>query len=98
MKIVRGFLKIIFSRAVIFTVSILVQAFIIFGLYYFFNEYLTYFYLLFVLLGFSIIVDILNDDSNPMFKLAWIIPILLVPVFGILIYIIYNNKVIPKKI
>lgn len=98
MKIVRGFLKIIFSRAVIFTVSILVQAFIIFGLYYFFNEYLTYFYLLFILLGFSIIVDILNDASNPMFKLAWIIPILLVPVFGILIYIISNNQIIPKKI
>ncbi len=98
MKIVRGLLKIVFSRAVIFTVSILLQIFIIFGIFYFFNEYITYFYLLFVILGFSIIVDILNNESNPMFKLAWVIPILLVPVFGILIYIIFNNQVIPKRV
>lgn len=98
MKIVRGFLKIIFSRTVIFTISILIQVFIIFGIYYFFNEYITYFYLLFVVLGFSIIIDILNNESNPMFKLAWVIPILLIPVFGILIYIIFNNQIIVKKV
>lgn len=98
MRIVRGFLKVVFSRAVIFTVTILIQVFVLAGMFYFFNEYMTYFYLLFILLGFLIIVDILNNESNPMFKLAWVIPILIFPVFGILIYIILNNQFVSKKI
>lgn len=90
--------KIVFSRTVIFVSSVLVQLFILFGIYYVFNEYIGYFYLLFVLLEFTIIVELLNNQSNPMFKMAWIIPILIIPIFGILLYIFFNNQVRTKKI
>lgn len=91
------FKKLVFSRTVISIISILVQLFIFFGMYYFFNEYMGYFYLMFLLIGFIIIVELINKDINPMFKLAWIIPVLLIPILGVLLYIFFDNQASPKK-
>ncbi len=43
-------------------------------------------------LGMVAIVILINGDDNPAFKLAWIIPICVFPVFGVALYIfIYTN-------
>ena len=36
-------------------------------------------------------LKIINDKSNPAYKIAWLIPILLLPVFGGLIYILFGS-------
>jgi len=35
---------------------------------------------------------ILNGKSNPSYKIAWIIPILLFPIFGGLFYIFFGER------
>lgn len=42
-------------------------------------------------------IIVINDDSNPAFKLAWIIPMLTVPFFGWLLYLIFHRHRISKK-
>ena len=53
-----------------------------------FSTSFFYFYLFFVLLSLVVVVYILNDNRmNPAYKLAWIVPILLVPIFGGFFYL-----------
>ena len=47
---------------------------------------------LFYGIGLCVVVYIINKDSNPSYKLAWILPIMAFPLFGVLIYLLYANK------
>ncbi len=42
--------------------------------------------------GLCVVVYIINKDSNPSYKLAWILPIMVFPLFGVVIYLLYANK------
>ena len=48
----------------------------------------------FILKAFSIVVVIyiINKDDNPAYKLAWVIPILTVPILGGIMYLYLGNK------
>lgn len=98
MKLFNIIFKFIFSRMTIFIVSILLQLFIYAGIYMFFYEYIGYFYILFLLLSFITIIELLNDEQNPMFKISWILLILSFPIFGIITYILLNNQLLIKEV
>lgn len=44
-----------------------------------------------LLLSFAAVVWILNDSSNPAYKLAWVIPILIFPLFGGIFYLFFGK-------
>ncbi len=46
----------------------------------------------FHLIGLCVIIYIINRESNPAYKIAWIVPITIFPLFGVLIYLLYANK------
>lgn len=46
----------------------------------------------FYIAGLCVVVYIINKDSNPSYKLAWILPIMVFPLFGVVIYLLYANK------
>ena len=41
---------------------------------------------------------IVNRKGNPAYKLAWMLPILLFPVFGVLFYVFLEYQITPKII
>ena len=47
---------------------------------------------LFYAIGIAMSIYIISRDGNPSYKIAWIIPIMAFPIFGVLIYILYANK------
>ena len=49
-------------------------------------------------LSVTIAVWLVSKDENPAYKLAWIIPILIFPIFGGLFYLMFGNKSMPKKL
>ena len=51
------------------------------------TDYIIYLYSFFTVLSTILVIYILNKKEDPSFKLAWIIPILLVPVFGCIFYL-----------
>ena len=48
----------------------------------------TFFYAI----GLCVVIYIINRESNPAYKIAWIVPITVFPLFGVLIYLLYANK------
>ena len=46
----------------------------------------------FTILSILVILHIISKDENPAYKIAWIIPILLAPLFGGLLYLCFGDK------
>ncbi len=89
--------KFILNRMTIVTIAIIVQ--IVFLLFFVWqlNEYFIYIQGLFLLLSTLLVLQIINSHSNPIYKIAIIVPILILPIVGALLYFVLgNNK--PMKI
>ncbi len=84
-------LRFITQRVVITALLIVLQALLLFGFIWKLDNYFVYFYAGSVLLSLLITLGIINSKSNPAYKIAWLIPILLFPVFGELIYLLFGS-------
>ncbi|MDO4295475.1 MAG: cardiolipin synthase [bacterium] len=93
MRRARKLLRIVFGRTMFVLVFFLIQlGFLILGMRWL-AEYLTYFYGVNLLFGAAVVIWILNEESNPSFKMAWIVPVLVFPVFGCLFYIFVQLQI-----
>lgn len=102
MKKARKLLRIIFGRTAFVVMSLLLQISILLAGFRFLSHYMVYIYGGFTLLSAFVILYVVNKDENPSFKLAWIIPITVIPVFGTLLYLFlelqWEGKIINKKL
>ncbi|SHI43576.1 cardiolipin synthase [Lutispora thermophila] len=89
--------KFLFHRACFLVLAILVQLFVFIGVIVKFYDYFAYFYAASLIISLVVILFILNSKSNPVYKIAWIIPILLFPIFGGLFYIFIGNNKLSKR-
>lgn len=90
--------KILFSQRTTIILLLLVQ--VIFLLYAFFQlgEHSRTFYYTFTILGLALAVYILNKPQNPAYKLAWIIPLLAIPMFATIAYFILTNQYSTRRV
>ncbi len=87
-----GLLSIIFGRTGIIVLMVLVQiAFLLIG-FEFLGKYVFATYWGAEILALILVVHIISKRGNPSFKIAWIVPILTVPVFGALFYVYFNTQ------
>ncbi len=49
-------------------------------------------YMFFTFLSTIVVFYILNKDTNPAYQIAWIVPTLLMPIFGGIVYLIYSTQ------
>ena len=97
-KVKSGFFRVIFSRTGLVFVLILLQlALLLFG-YYYLTIYKGIFYGIMITVSVLLVVYIHNSDSDPSFKMAWLIPILLAPAFGAFFYLFIHLQVGTKVI
>ena len=87
----RKILRFITQRVVLTALLIVLQALLLFGIIWKLNNYFVYFYAASVLLSLLLTLRIINNKSNPAFKIAWLIPILLFPVLGGLVYLVFGS-------
>lgn len=57
-----------------------------------FASYFIYFYLFCVVVSILVVLWIVNARTDPGYKIAWIVPILLAPVFGGLVYLLSGGN------
>ena len=77
-------------------VTIQVAALIV--MFLFFRDQFAYFYIFCMLLSLGASIHILNNTtSNPAYKIAWLIPILLFPIFGGLLYLLFGKYRMTRK-
>ena len=94
MKFIRKFL---FHRAAFIFFSLALQFLALIGVIIRFNDYFAYFYGGSILVSMVAVLWIINDKSNPAYKIAWIIPILIFPIFGGLFYIFFGRNKLNKR-
>lgn len=86
-KFLRIALKIVFGRTMVTLVLLLVQLSWLFAVYRWLGEYSEVTFFIMVAISGALLVHIINKDEIPEFKLAWVIPICVAPVFGALLYL-----------
>ena len=59
---------------------------------------IPYFYLIGIIITFVSAVHILNRDTNPAFKIAWMLPISIFPIFGGLLYFMFGARRIGRRL
>lgn len=92
-------LRFLFHRIVIVVLLLLIQILALFGVIWYFNSYFVYFYGLFSLLSILFMLILLNDSTlKPGMKLAWIIPISIIPIFGNLLYLLFGTDWHSRKL
>ncbi len=62
------------------------------------SEYFVYLYIILMLISLIVVVYIVNRTDNPAYKLAWIIPILTVPIFGGLFYLAFGGNRVKRQL
>lgn len=86
----QGLLKVIFGRTAIIILIILAQLLFLLASFYFLREHVLYAYWLSQLMVAGIVIHIISKAGSPEFKMAWIVPILVVPIFGSLFYLFFH--------
>ena len=90
-------LRFLFSRVVIVSVSLLTQLALLLIMLLYFEQYFQYFYIFCLLLSLVIAVSLISRQGDPAYKIAWIIPLTVVPVFGAMLYLIFGGNRLPKR-
>lgn len=80
------YLRIIFGRTSFIVLALVVQIAVLFVAFRWISNYL-FVYGGFTLLSAVVVLYIINKPENPCYQLAWVIPVLVIPVFGALFYL-----------
>ena len=86
-KFWRRLTRIIFGRTMYVLTAIGIQLFVLFTAFSWLSDHVFFVYGGFTLLSTVVVIYILNKRQNASYQLAWIIPILVFPVFGALFYL-----------
>ena len=60
-------------------------------------EYSQWIYYLLTAIGLALAIYICNQDENPAYKLAWVIPLLAIPLFATVAYFLLSNQYSTKR-
>ncbi|MGO1371291.1 MAG: cardiolipin synthase [Senegalia sp. (in: firmicutes)] len=94
MKLIK---KILFNRILFIGIAIIIQLAVLIWMILQFQDYFVIFYSTSIIISIGVVLFIVNDSMNPAYKIAWLIPILLFPIFGGLFYIFFGGNKSSKK-
>ncbi len=99
----RGLVRIVFGRTTFFILFTALQIAVLLWIYLWLDDkYQAYGYGAFGLVSAALAVRILNESQNASFKMAWLVVVLLFPVFGGLFYVFVQiqmeTKIVARRI
>lgn len=90
--------KLVFSRLFIVGIAIVAQFFWLFNLLYRVSLKFTYTNMLMYIAAVILVLVLSSRNINPSYKLAWTFILLLFPILGLLIYVVFGRAKLTKKI
>ncbi len=93
----RKILRVLLSRAVIVSLLILFQLAFLMSILLSLTEYAGNILLVFQFISFVAAVYVIAKDENPSYKIAWVVVMVTLPVFGGLFYLMWGNKTLSHK-
>ena len=91
-------IKILTNRIIIIGVLVVVQLLFIIGGIFVVSDKLVYVNNALTVISILVVIYIINKPDNPSYKLAWIIPILIFPIFGGLFYLLFGGRRVGKHL
>lgn len=99
---VRKLKRIIYGRTMVVVLLLLIQFLILLDVFVWLQKYTFLFYGGFSLISAIVLIYILNEKTDPSFQISWLIPVLLIPIFGSLFYLFvqfqFGTKMINGKL
>lgn len=89
--------SILFHRSVLVGISLLVQVLFLAAMVVVFSEHTSYFYWGCVMVSALTMLWIISRRMEPSYKIAWLIPILLMPVFGGIFYLMVGGNGVSQR-
>ncbi len=83
----RGAARLIFGRTGLVFLLLILQLLVMIGIFRILGQYLVYGVAGYIAFTVGIVLIIINRRENPAFQLAWIVPVVLIPVFGGMMYL-----------
>ena len=96
-KFLKKNLNLLGHRVFLVPLLMIIQIVIIFIMTIEFYNYFLIFYLICIIFGLILVLHIVNSKANPGYKIAWIIPILSFPIFGLLLYLLFGGNQLSKR-
>ena len=93
----KGFLRKLTSRKIAAAINILVQFVVIFLLVAYFENAFVYYYTISSILAMLCCVYIINKSMNSGYKLAWLLLLLLLPMFGFTLFLMLEGSWYTKR-
>ncbi len=88
----------IFRKTTTIAVLILLQfGFLVISLWRMAN-FFPYIYGILLFLSLVMLIAVINSEKNPAYKLAWVIPILILPVFGGIFYLFFGTSRVSSRL
>lgn len=97
LKFLKKNLNLLSHRVFLVPLIMILQLIIIFFMIFEFYNYFVIFYVLCAILSILLVLHIVNSNANPGYKIAWIIPIMAFPIFGLLLYSLFGGNQLSKK-
>jgi cardiolipin synthase len=94
MKILRK----LFSRVVLVSLGIAIQLAWLFFIVFYLSAYYLPIAMFFSLISLAAVIYIINRPGNPQVKMAWVVPIMVFPLFGGIIFFMSGGKRPKKKL
>ena len=90
--------SLLFSKIAIVSFLIILQMVFLVAVVVLLGDHFVWIYTTLMILSLAIVVWLVNKRENPAYKLAWVILILALPLFGGLFYLMFGNKGMPQKL
>lgn len=85
-------IRLLTSRVTFVSVAILAQLILIVVLPSYFGPYYPYVYALGIVITTIAVIYLINKNTNPAYKIAWLVPIFLFPAFGGILYLLFGGN------
>ena len=92
-----GILKKVFQRVVMVSISILAQIVVFALVIWKFQDNSEIIYVILLVVSMAAALAIISKNTNPAYKIAWLVPILLFPVFGGLFYLMLGGNRLSRR-
>lgn len=89
----KGVIHAVFSRFGLIVLLLLIQVLILFGIFHWLGEFLPHVWGGAVLLTFLMLLYLLNSGMDPSAKITWLIVVMVMPVFGVLLFLYTQSDI-----
>ena len=86
-------LRFVFSRKAAIALLILIQLVILVSSFFWLAEVYRLVYWIFTAMALALVLFLLNTEENPAYKIAWIIPLLMLPVLTAMLFIFFKAQI-----